>query len=400
MIGFAVNLCLGSAYSWSVFRTSVEEQFQVGSTVSGLPFMVFLACYAFIMPLASRFIGRIGPRLMGMLGGVLLGAGWLVAGSAQSMSVVVIGYGVLAGSGVGIAYGVPLAVISRWFPYRRGLPFGLTLVGFGLSPLVTAPAIRYLLVHQGLENTLYILGMVFLVFTVAASLLYRFPPPHWRPMNIASYLIRSQSQTIDLPPDAMLHTKTFVGLWVSFALGTMVGLAVIGISKPVGVEMAGLTASAATASVSLFAIFNGFGRVIFSWMAERFTPRKAAILGFSLVFTASVGMLRIRPSQGGIFFLLLALFWMCSGGWLAIGPVANCTLFGTCHNIENYGILFTAYGVGGLSGNLLSGLVRDLSGSYRPFFSITALAALAGAAIAWYTLKPPPLNISSQSGEG
>ena len=142
LAGILMFLCLGTVYSWSVFRKPLEELFQIGSTESGLPYMLFLACYSFLMPVGGLLLEKNTPRKVILLGTLLVGGGWILAGYSQNIIHLSLTYGLMAGSGVGIIYGVPMAVVARWFPDKTGFAVGLTLLGFGLSPLITAPAAR------------------------------------------------------------------------------------------------------------------------------------------------------------------------------------------------------------------------------------------------------------------
>ena len=144
LLGMIINLCLGSIYSWSVFVQPLTNYFTktLGQSVTAneilLPFSVFLAFFAIAMPLTGKYIEQLGPRKVTIIGGILTGLGWLLSSFAGSVQWLYLFYGVIAGTGVGIAYGVPVAVAARWFPDRRGLAVGLTLLGFGFSAVLTA----------------------------------------------------------------------------------------------------------------------------------------------------------------------------------------------------------------------------------------------------------------------
>ncbi|MEM4246075.1 MAG: MFS transporter, partial [Candidatus Bathyarchaeia archaeon] len=115
-LGLVINLCLGSVYSWSVFRKPLEAAFRIGATESGLPFMIFLAFFALLMPPSGRLLERLGVKRVCMLGGVVVGVGWILASLSPNIALLALTYGVIAGSGVGIVYGGPIAASARWFP--------------------------------------------------------------------------------------------------------------------------------------------------------------------------------------------------------------------------------------------------------------------------------------------
>jgi MFS transporter, OFA family, oxalate/formate antiporter len=138
-LGIIVLLCLGTAYSWTIFRTPVQQTFQSSATDSLLPFTVLLVVFSILMPITGFYIGRFGPRRVVAVGAIIMGIGYILSGYANSIPAIVLTYGVIAGAGVGIVYGAPLAVVARWFPDKKGIAVGSTIIGFGLSPFITAP---------------------------------------------------------------------------------------------------------------------------------------------------------------------------------------------------------------------------------------------------------------------
>jgi MFS family permease len=175
-IGITAMLCLGTVYAWSIFRTPLERELGLGATASLLPFTVALVCYAGMMPLAGRWISRGHGRRVAMAGAVVVGLGYLLASAAGSITGLVLAYGVVAGLGVGLVYGVPLAVVASWFPERKGLAVGLTVTGFGLSPLITAPLAQRLIAAVGTRPTLRLFGLAFGVILLLVAWLLR-PAP-------------------------------------------------------------------------------------------------------------------------------------------------------------------------------------------------------------------------------
>ncbi|HMK15892.1 MAG TPA: MFS transporter, partial [Methanomicrobiales archaeon] len=185
-LGLAINLALGSIYAWSAFIGPVTAHFRaIGEPVSAtgalLPFSLFLATFAVAMPLSGRFIGTLGPRRMTIIGGILTGTGWLLASFAPSPAALALAFGLVGGTGVGITYGVPVTLAARWFPDRRGMALGLTLLGFGISALLTGSVAGLLLGLYGLIHTFRIFGMAFLLLIPLLALPLSLPPPGWTP---------------------------------------------------------------------------------------------------------------------------------------------------------------------------------------------------------------------------
>ena len=387
LVGLLINLCLGAVYAFSVFKVPLQEKLNIGATQSGLPFMIFLAVFALAMALAGGLAGKWGPKRTSILGGVLVGTGWILAGLAPNIWVLTLFYGVIGGGGVGIMYGCPIAVAAKWFPDKKGLAVGLTVMGFGLSALITAPIIGELIETITVLPTFMVLGAVFLVLLVVLAIPLRFPPEGWLPQGWTP-VERGRSSMVELDRSRMVRTSTFYALWGTYTIGCLAGLMAIGISKPVGLEVAKLAPGLATLSVSIFAVFNGVGRPIFGWLTDRLSPRYTAVLSFALILLASAVLYLWGQGNIALYFIAFSILWLNLGGWLAIAPTATATFFGTKFYGKNYGLVFTSYGVGAILGSVLSGVIRDATASYLPvFLPVMGLAAL-GLVIAAAALKP------------
>ncbi len=375
LAGILMFLCLGTVYSWSVFRKPLEELFQIGSTESGLPYMLFLACYSFLMPAGGLLLEKNNPRKVILLGTLLVGGGWILAGYSQNIIHLSLTYGLMAGSGVGIIYGVPMAVVARWFPDKTGFAVGLTLLGFGLSPLITAPAARALIDVYTPLPSFRILGILFLILLILLSLPFRFPT-EGEALPTADQRNR-QSDSPETDTHHMIRTRKFAGLWLCFAISTMVGLMSIGMTSSAGEELLGMDPHQVAWLVSLFALGNGAGRPIFGWLTDRLGTYLTALITYSMMILSSLLMLLSGETSTLIYVLSFALLWMTLGGWLAIAPASTSHFFGRRFYSKNYGFVFTAYGVGAILGVLLSGFIRDSFGSYLyVFYPILLLGAL------------------------
>ena len=297
-------------------------------------------------------------------------------------------YGMIGGAGVGIAYGCPIAVVGKWFPDRRGLAVGLTLAGFGASALVVAPVMNAVIASQGPLRTFTIMGVVFLAVMVLAALPMRFPPQGGK---VAASKGASEPSVVDMDRGRMVCTPTFWALWGVYTIGCLAGLMAIGIAAPFGQEVANLSAGLSAAAVSVFAVFNGVGRPLFGWLTDRLTPRYAATLSFALILLAALLLWRAGGSPIA-YFVGFSVLWLNLGGWLAIAPAATATLFGTQHYAKNYGLVFTAYGVGAILGNAMSGLLRDLTSSYVAVFPPVLALAGVGLLVGLVGLRRPVLE--------
>jgi len=393
ILGMIINLCLGSIYSWSVFVGPLTTYFtkDLGQSVSAseilLPFSVFLAFFAIAMPFTGKYIEKYGPRNITIIGGCLTGLGWLLSSLAVSVQWLYLFYGVIAGVGVGVAYGVPVAVAARWFPDRRGLAVGLTLLGFGFSAVITANIAGFLIGATGVMGAFRMFGIAFIVLIVVLALPLKFPATGWKPAGWTPPVpAPGQTVTCEFKREQMLKTSTFYALWACFFIGCLAGLMAIGIAKPVGVDV-GVEAGLATMLVGVFAIFNGFGRPVFGALTDKLTPRNTAMVSFVLIALASLLLWQIQTVT--VYIIAFVILWGCLGGWLAIAPTATASYFGTCDYPRCYGVMFLAYGAGGIVGPQLAGFIKTSTGSYLGVFPYVLVLAMAGLVIAFTLLKPP-----------
>ncbi|MDD1659049.1 MAG: OFA family MFS transporter [Methanomicrobiales archaeon] len=393
LLGMVINLCLGSIYSWSVFVTPLTNYFvnTLGQSVTAndvlLPFSVFLAFFAIAMPLTGRFIETLGPRKVTIIGGILTGLGWLLASTVTSVPMLYLVYGVIGGVGVGVAYGVPVAVAARWFPDRRGLAVGLALLGFGFSAFFTANVAGWLIGAYGVMQTFRIFGVAFLVLIVLLALPLTFPPKDWKPAGWTPPAPKPGEAVCEMNRSQMLGTTAFYGLWVCYFIGCLAGLMAIGIAKPVGTEVVHIDSALATMLVGFFAIFNGGGRPVFGSLTDRLNPRNTALISFVLIAAGSVLMWQVPTVP--VYIIAFALLWGCLGGWLAIAPTGCASYFGTCDYPRCYGVLFLAYGAGAIAGPQLAGFIRTSSGSYLGVFPYVVILAAIGFLVALFLVKPP-----------
>lgn len=374
--GLVMFLCMGTIYSWSVFRGPLIKELElisgehIGATLAQMPYTLFLLMYSFTMPFSGKLIKKIDPRILCISGSLLVALGWILAGSSTSIYQIMWTYGVLGGLGVGIVYGVPIAIVTEWFPHRKGLAVGITLMGFGISPLISAPIANALINKSGVFQAFKDMGFAFAVVLGLLSLLFQFPKEKIE-------LHKISKDEVEFTTKEMLKTKSFYALWACFVIGTFVGLTMVGIASIYAQETVGLKRETATILLSVFAIFNGIGRPIFGSLVDKIGTKKTIYLSYTLIAISS--LLQIINSENTVIFIVsFILFFLNLGGWLSIVPAANINLFGREYSTQNYGFLFTAYGIGALAQGLIGGYIRDTFGTYTYVFYPIVILCLVG----------------------
>lgn len=376
LLGIIIMMCLGTVYSYSIFRLPIEKLFNIGATQSGMPYMTALACYAFFMFLTGRYLDKFNPRYIIIVGGFLVSLGWILSAYAPNIYILTITYGLISGAGVGIVYGVPMTVVARWFPEKKGLAVGMVLIGFGLSPLITAPLARFFVEQYGIMNTFQILGICFGIIIPILSLPFKYPSDS-EILNLKS-VKHVKNSLNDLNTLNMIKSISFKGLYINFFIGTTIGLMLIGLTSSVGIELIGLSPKKVALLMALFAVFNGIGRPAFGWLTDKLFSKNAMYMSYGLIISSAVLMLFANKGDVIIYSISFSVFWFNLGGWLAIAPTSTLALYGTKHYSQNYGVVFTAYGIGAITGVVTSGMLLDMHQNYRYVFYYVIALCLIG----------------------
>jgi len=398
LIGFLMNLLLGTVYSWSVFKgalTDPQGSYRATDFAANVPFAVALATFSVGMVFAGKLVDKHGPRKVAMLGGILVGSGYMLSSLMDKtpwpLLTLTLTYGILGGLGIGFAYNPPLPTAVRWFPQRKGLASGIVVMGFGLSPLATAPIATALIASYGLPDTALILGAVFLVVLVALGSLLTFPPADWQPpADVATKASKRTWRPFgEVATRDMLRTPTFWGAWILYALGTAGGFMIIGNAKQIA-QLQGHVADAVllTAAVQLLAVFNSGGRPLFGRIADVLTPRWALLLMY-VVLMGAMGLLALSSSWIPVY-LGIGLVGMVFGGFLAVMPALSTLFFGAKNAGANYGVLFTGYGLGALVALFSGSWIKDAFGSYVPAFYVGIVLSVAGLLLSLVVRPPRP----------
>jgi OFA family oxalate/formate antiporter-like MFS transporter len=367
-----MQIALGAVYAWSVFRVPLSKQFGWSTSEVTLTFTISI----FVLGIAAFFGGlwlnRKGPRVVAITGGALYGLGvFLASFSAYKLWWLYISYGLIGGIGLGLGYIVPVAVLVKWFPDRRGLITGIAVGGFGAGALITAPVATRLIQSVGVLNTFAYLGVAYLIVTVIASLLMQNPPDGWRPEGWTPTASQtSQRAGRDYTLGEALKTWQWYALWLLLFLNTFAGISIISQEAPIFQELVGVSAVVAASMVGLASIGNAFGRVLWAWVSDLITRRAT----FLVMFIVQVLLFWFLPSITAIWLMTLVAFvvLMCYGGGFGTMPAFAADYFGAKNVGPIYGLMLTAWGCASAAGPLLIAYMRQMSGSYRGALHIIA----------------------------
>lgn len=400
-----IQLCLGAIYAWSVFTPALTEA-GWSKVQTQIVFSVGLAMFAIVMVAAGRKLGTWGPRRLAVAGGLTLGAGYVIAGlgGGTSFWTVLLGVGVVGGSGIGLAYVVPIAVGMRWFPDHKGFITGAAVAGFGFGALgwvKLAGEWGNLIVDRGLGATFVIYGVAFAVLVLAGSTVMRMPPAGWLPAGYTPPQAAAGSGGEEFRPRQMLRTPQFHLISLTFMVSAGAGLMSIGLMKlyPIealtanGVSAAEASAIAGTAMAVFFSLANGIGRLAWGTLSDRLGRKRSVVI---MAASQGVFLFAFTVMAGNQYLLYLgaALIGFNFGGNFALFPALTADEFGDGAVGRNYPWVFLSYGIGGIVFPILGGWLGDL-GNFPLAFAICGAACLVGA-LASFLVFPPHLDEASR----
>ena len=386
--GLGINLALGVLYTWSLFKDAIAKDFGWQGNQLNDPYALCCLVFAFAMILAGKCQDKFGPRATASIGGVLVGAGMVLISTTNSYSTWLLGFGVLVGTGIGFAYSSTTPPALKWFPpAKTGLIAGLVVAGFGLAPIYLAPTSQYLLAHYGLQKSMLLFGVAFTVIVIGLSQLLKNPPAGFvaAPQNSVAAKTPAGSST----SAEMLRSPMFYLLWLIYFIGAGAGLMVIGSVSGMAKKSMGANAFIA---VAVLAIGNAGGRVIAGILSDKIGRKwtlmlvlaiQAALMFIAIPVTAS------KETTPALLVLVATFIGFNYGANLTLFPSLTKDFWGLKNFGVNYGILFTAWGVGGF---VLSRLQQMLTvaakGSFETSFTVAGAFLLGGAALALF-IQPP-----------
>jgi len=410
-----IQVALGAIYAWSAFTSPLQgttSEFAFSKTQTQAIFSAGLATFALFTIIGGRLSKKFGPRNIALLGGIVLGIGYILGGLVGANYIAKLVFiGIMGGAGIGLAYVVPIAVGVKWFPDKKGLVSGLAVAGFGFGAfiwilmanppsvlgfngLITVQNSMYTIANVDATFRLY--GILFLALVGIGSLVMINPPVGWKPKGWNPSEEKdakgNTKKTISFNPKEMLHKKQFYLLWMMFFIGALAGLMVIGnIQNFAKSPTDGFAANPAFASQAVdiavigaavcLPIFNGIGRIVWGKISDNIGRRKAiiAMCVFQGIMMLAFFYTTVTPL---FYYVAAALIGFNFGANFALFPASTADSFGAENVGLNYGYVFTSYGIGGIVGPILAGAVQDAGLSFLYAFIPAAAMCFIAAGLA------------------
>jgi OFA family oxalate/formate antiporter-like MFS transporter len=383
-----MQMALGAVYAWSVFRTPLSKQYHWTISQVTLTFTICIFVMGFAAFLGGLWLNKRGPRPVALTGGVLYSLGvFLASYSANNLHWLYLSYGVLGGIGLGFGYIVPIAVLVKWFPDKRGLITGVAVGGFGAGALVTAPVATRLIGSVGVLHTFAYLGVGYFVVLMITGLFMQNPPAGYVPAGwTPTATQKAQRSGTDYTLGQALSTWQWWALWLVLFLNTTAGISVISQESPMFQEIAKVTVVAAAGMVGIASIGNAVGRVFWAWVSDGITRRWT----FVLMYLCQAGLFWVMPNigQASLLTVLTFIILMCYGGGFGTMPAFATDYFGAKNIGPIYGLMLTAWGFASAFGPLLIAHLRQTGTSFA--YGLHVIAAIMLVSIVAPVIVRPP----------
>jgi MFS family permease len=367
-----IHLSIGQAYAFSVFNLPLSMALGVTKstpddwklTQLGWIFTCAIGFLGVSAAVFGQWLERVGPRVSGLVAALCFSSGFLVAAlgvQLHQLALIIFGYGVLGGVGLGLGYITPVSTLIKWFPDRRGMATGIAIMGFGGGAIIAAPLSRALMksfasaTSVGVAETFLVLAALYFVAMTLGALSFRTPPHDFKPPGAVAAVKTSGW----LSPAEAIRTRQFYLLWGVLCLNVTAGIGVLGQASAMIQEVSrgDIDADGAAKFVSALSAANLVGRFFWASLSDKLGRRRI----YAIFFSLGPLLYFVAPLTGSVPLFIacfLVILTMYGGGFATI-PAYLSDLFGTKYVSAIHGRLLTAWSVAGVLGPVLVNYVRQ-----------------------------------------
>ena len=393
--GFLMQVALGAVYAWSVFRIPLTKKFGWSVTDVTLTFTISIFMLGVAAFFGGLWLNKKGPRVVALTAGLLYGLGVFLTSYTSSLWWLYLTYGVIGGVGLGFGYIVPVAVLVKWFPDKRGLITGIAVGGFGAGALVTAPVASHLIQTVGVLSTFAYLGVAYFVVIIITGFFMQNPPEGYRPEGwTPSATQQAQRAAKDYKLGEALATWQWWALWLILFLNVSAGISIISQESPMFQKISAVTVAAAAGMVGIVSIGNAAGRIFWAWVSDGITRRWT----FVIMFLVQFALFWMLPSLANYQVMTVVSFviLMCYGGGFGTMPAFTADYFGSRNVGPIYGLMLTAWGTASAFGPLLLAHTLKATGDYNSGLRIISIIMIVSAILP-ILVRPPKAHGASAS---
>lgn len=389
VIACLINIAAGSIYAWSVFSPAKAAQMSqtLGTTVTAGELSIIFSVANAMCPVTMIFggliIDRIGPKLVTVAGGILIALGLFGAGLSTTITELIFTYGILFGLGIGLVYGAVISNTIKFFPDHRGLVAGLTTASYSICAFFLPPIATALIANVGIVSAFEIFALALGGVIVLGGFLSMKCPENFQVSGFAFKSSTRYHSSREFSWRQMLKTPTFYCMFGFMICSSLAGMMIGSQATSIASEKIGLIGQAAALSVSIFALFNTFGRVIAGFISD-WIGRFPTILAASGLSVIGLLLLLIADSTcSSLFYASMLILGGAMGGFMGIYPAFTADEFGTVNNSTNYGLMFCACSISGFLGSGVVNYLKGVSNGYELPIQGAVCVTLLGFGFAW-----------------
>ena len=376
----AIHLCIGQAYAFSVFSLPLSKAIGLSSAAPddwkvstiGWVFSTAIVFLGLSAALFGSWLERVGPRAAMFVSAICFCSGLALGAAGVALHefwLLIIGYGVIGGIGLGIGYISPVSTLIKWFPDRPGMATGLAIMGFGGGAIIASPLSVRLMAHyrtpasNGIAATFLTLAVTYLCVMLFGVFTVRVPAADWTP----SAAIAQRAKATRPAPSGMtareaVRTLQFWLLWTMLCVNVTAGIGVLGQASAMIQEMfpGRITVGNAARFVVLLSVANLIGRFVWSSLSDHIGRRAT----YAIFFALGAALYASVPSVGRsgsvvLFIAAYAIILSMYGGGFATIPAYLRDQFGTLQVGAIHGRLLTAWSTAGVLGPVLVNYIRE-----------------------------------------
>ena len=389
-----VSVVLGILYVWSVISKGLQDELHWTNTQASLPYTVFTVCMALGFFASGRIQDRLGPRICVMACAILMGAGLAFSGVFTTPWLVMAGFGIICGAGVGAGNAASLAPSLKWFPSsKKGMVSGAVLAGIGLSAAIYSPFANFLMGAVGVSNSFLVFGAISFAGIFILSFNMYDPPQGYdkeKGMVVPGAGAAASAAVSDNTADTkaavsendvatrdMLRTRSFYLIFIIFAVSSASGLMII--AHVAKIAQAQASWEGGFILVIVLNLFNTAGRFVGGMMSDRIGRVNTLML---ILAAQALNMVFFRfYAEVPQMAVGIMVQGFCYGTIFAVMPALTSDLFGLKSFGSNYGTIFLAWGIGGIIGPMTGARVYDTTGAYYMAYFIACALSLASLAL-------------------
>ena len=386
--GLSMNLALGAVYAWSIFVAPLEKEFGWKRAETSLVFTILVVVFALTFIVAGRLQDKLGPFKISIIGAVANALGFFMCAYTTTQTWMFFWLGVVAATGQGFGYATPIPVMAKWFPDRRGLAVGLAVAGYGGGSAIFGPlGGAWLIPTYGWRATFTVFGIIFFAMGIIGAFLLQNPPVGYKPAGwTPAPAAKAAGTTYEFTPGEVLKTPGFYFMWIAYALGTSAGLMVISQLVPFA-KSVGHPVTLATTAIFVGALGNASGRILSGWMSDGL-GRLNVLRLMILLSAVSMPILYATGANATMLFVMVFATYWGYGTQLSVNASTTADFWGTKNAGVNYGLLFTAWGVAGIIGPRIGGVLFDKYKNYQAAFTTAAVLCVVALVCEMLAKRP------------